>query len=93
MRYIIILFLLFSFCNFEQGKNVEIKVGQIWILESENPFIESMEFYVIEIQGDYAKYCQLKYKDNKKRWLYEYSLSKKSFKFIARLKENSKKGR
>ena len=69
-------------------KNIasEVRPGQVWIYETDNPFESDSYSFVIETKDGYVKYCQLKYKNHKHRDIFERSSSERFFKSNKKLK-------
>ncbi len=47
----------------------QIKAGQIWVCETDNPFEEDIYWYIIETKGDYVKFTSVKYNKDEDFWI------------------------
>ncbi len=54
--------------NINNKINTNVKSGQVWVYETENPFEEDHYWYVIEIKEGYVKFCKIRYDEENKHW-------------------------
>lgn len=68
-----------------------VEIGQVWVLESDDPFNpESREYVILDTLSGWVKYCKVKYVERPDRDEFSMTAKQETIARIMRLKQSSR---